>query len=93
MEKPIYVSGYVRNRRIKTKPNIDIAQVVLASMVVLLLIVHWQFTLAVATGISLYAFGRKYYKFVNDPGRLVVNYYGMSQVGNIVNNVKEMIWG
>jgi hypothetical protein len=95
MEKPIYVSGYVRNKKIQQN-QVDsrrMALVLLSVFTILTLIVYWKITVTVALIISLAVFAKKYYQFVNDPGRLVVNYYGMSQVGNIVNNVKEMVWG
>ena len=92
--KPIYVSGYVRNKKIETKlPSVNVAALIIAGVMVLVLAVHWRLTLSTAVLVSLGVFAKKYYQFINDPGRLVVNYYGMGQVGNIFNNVKEMVWG
>lgn len=93
MQKPIYIQGHWRNRRVPAQlPKINLGVVLLTATMVLMLAVYWRFTLTVAGVTSLSTFAYKYHKFLNDPSRLLVNYYGQGQVQSFYRNIKDMIW-
>lgn len=91
-KKPVLVSGYIRNKKTQETKTPDlVTQLFVAGIVILVLAVYWKFTLAVALIISLVVFAKKYYVFVNDPNRLIVNYFGASVADKIRDNIKNML--
>lgn len=92
-QKPVYVSGYIRNPK-QSRPNRSdevFATLVISSVIILILVLCWKATLTVAAIISLAVFAKKYYRFANDPNRLVVNYFGQSVADRVRNNLKDML--